>query len=58
VPSDVDLRAEALSILVAEPGITGAALGARLGKSERWGQLRKQEFGAPVTDGRSGAESS
>jgi hypothetical protein len=39
VPDDVDARAEALSILAAEPEIKGADLGLRVGKSKRWGQL-------------------
>lgn len=39
VPDDVDARAEALSILAAEPEISGADLGVRVGKSKRWGQL-------------------
>ena len=41
VPSDVDARAEALAILAAEPGISGAELGPRVGMSKRWGQLLK-----------------
>jgi hypothetical protein len=41
VPDDVDARAEALAILAAEPGISGADLGLRVGKSKRWGQLFK-----------------
>lgn len=49
VPNDVDARAEALRILDAEPGITGAELAKRCGgMSERWGQLRKKEYGAHV----------
>ena len=39
VPNDVDAQAEALAILAGEPGIKGAKLGPRVGKSERWGQL-------------------
>ena len=39
VPNDVDAQAEALSILAAEPGISGAKLGPRVGMSARWGQL-------------------
>jgi hypothetical protein len=50
VPDDFDAHAEALTILSAEPGITGKELGARVGKGERWGQLRKQEFGVQVPD--------
>ena len=41
VPDDVDARAEALAILAAEPAISGADLGLRVGKSKRWGQLFK-----------------
>ena len=39
IPNDVDAQAEALSILAAEPGISGAKLGPRVGMSARWGQL-------------------
>jgi hypothetical protein len=39
VPNDVDAQAEALAILAAEPNISGAKLGPRVGKSGRWGQL-------------------
>lgn len=49
VPSDVDARAEALAIIAAEPNITGAELGERLGMSDRWGQLRKKEYAGHVT---------
>jgi hypothetical protein len=44
VPSDVDAQAEALSILAAEPGISGAQLGPRVGKSKRWGQDFKKNL--------------
>ena len=44
VPNDVDARAEALSILDAEPGVSGAELGPRVGMSKRWGQLLKSEL--------------
>lgn len=44
VPNDVDARAEALAILDTEPGISGAELGPRVGKSKRWGQLLKNEL--------------
>jgi hypothetical protein len=37
-------QAEALSILANEPGISGAKLGPRVGKSERWGQLFMQRL--------------
>lgn len=46
VPSDVDAQAEALSILAAEPGISGAQLGPRVGKSKRWGQDFKKNLAA------------
>jgi len=42
-PTPKEARAEADAILAAEPGITGAELGKRVGMGERWGQLRKQE---------------
>jgi hypothetical protein len=51
VPNDVDARAEALRIHAEKPDITGRELGELCGKSERWGQLRKQEFGRHVTQG-------
>jgi len=44
VPSDVDAQAEALSILAAEPGISGAQLGPRVGMSKRWGQEFKKNL--------------
>ena len=44
VPSDVDARAGALLILADEPGISGAKLGPRVGKSPRWGQTFKNEL--------------
>ena len=44
VPNDFDARAEALDIWLANPGITGKDLGARVGLGERWGQLRRTEF--------------
>lgn len=39
VPSDFDAQAEAFTILAVEPGIKGAQLGPRVGKSARWGQM-------------------
>lgn len=57
VPNDVDARAEALRILDARPGISGAELGDLCGKSERWGQLRKKEFAGHVAEGGEVAES-
>lgn len=50
VPKDVDARAEALAILSAEPGISGAKLGKRVGMSERWGQLLKIELATAPQD--------
>jgi len=44
VPNDVDAQAEALSILAAEPDISGAKLAERVGKSERWGQTFKKNL--------------
>jgi len=38
VPRDVDVQAEALAIIAAEPDIKGKELGPRVGRSERWGQ--------------------
>jgi|HubBroStandDraft_6_1064221.scaffolds.fasta_scaffold09737_8 hypothetical protein len=46
VPQDVDAQAEALSILAAEPGISGAKLAERVGMSERWGQTFKKNLTA------------
>jgi hypothetical protein len=51
VPNDVDAQAEALSILAEEPGISGAKLGPRVGKSERWGQLFMQRLTARPAGG-------
>lgn len=55
VPNDVDARAQALSILLEEPDITGKELGERCGRGERWGQLRKSELAGHVADGGSQA---
>jgi hypothetical protein len=44
VPRDVDVQAEALSILAADPDISGADLGERVGRSERWGQTFKKNL--------------
>lgn len=46
VPQDVDAQAEALAILAGEPGISGAQLGRRVGRSERWGQDLKKKLAA------------
>lgn len=56
VPNDVDARAQALSILLQEPGITGKELGERCGRGERWGQLRKSELAGHVADGTGSTE--
>jgi hypothetical protein len=42
--NDVDARTEALKILGAEPDISGAKLGPRVGMSARWGQLHRDEL--------------
>jgi hypothetical protein len=42
VPRNVDVQAEALLILTAEPDITGEELGARVGRGDRWGQTFKK----------------
>lgn len=47
-PEDIDTQAEALSILIAEPDISGAALGLRLGKSKRYGCMLKAKLAASV----------
>lgn len=47
---DVDARTKALSVLSAEPGISGAELGPRVGMSKRWGQLHKPELVAMAAD--------
>ena len=50
VPKDVDARAEALTLLMVDPAISGAKLGAAVGKSERWGQLLKSELATVPAD--------
>lgn len=47
---DVDARTKALEILEAEPRISGAELGLRVGMSKRWGQLNKPELAAMTAD--------
>jgi hypothetical protein len=47
---DVDARTKALAVLAAEPGISGAKLGPRVGMSERWGQMHKPELVAMAAD--------
>lgn len=47
---DVDARTKALPILAAEPDISGAALGLRVGMSKRWGNLHRSELVAMAAD--------
>ena len=56
VPNDVDAQAEALSILAAEPNISGAKLAERVGMSERWGQTFKKNLAGSAA-GPEGGES-
>jgi len=51
VPRDVDVQAQALAIIAAEPGIKGKDLGPRVGRSERWGQEFKNNLTAAVPNG-------
>jgi hypothetical protein len=51
VPDDVDARAEALSVLAAEPDISGAQLGPRVGMSKRWGQDFKRGLATAAPKG-------
>lgn len=51
VPKDVDARAEALSVYLADPTISGAQLGPAVGMSKRWGQDRMKEFKTSVVGG-------
>ena len=51
VPDDVSARAEALAILAAEPGISGAQLGLRVGMSKRWGQDFKRDLATAAPKG-------
>jgi hypothetical protein len=51
VPRDVDVQAEALAIVAAEPGISGKELGERVGRSERWGQTFKQNLAPAAPKG-------
>jgi hypothetical protein len=44
VPKDFDAQAAALAILAEEPDISGAKLGERVGRSERWGQDFKKQL--------------
>jgi hypothetical protein len=56
VPNDVDAQAEALAILAREPDISGAKLGPRVRKSERWGQLFLKQLAARPAGGGADAE--
>lgn len=47
---DVSARTKALSVLAAEPDISGAQLGLRVGMSKRWGQDHKPELVAMAAD--------
>jgi hypothetical protein len=47
---DVSARTKALAVLAAEPGISGAQLGLRVGMSKRWGQDHKPELVAMAAD--------
>jgi hypothetical protein len=49
VPKDVDVQAEALAVIAAEPDISGADLGERVGRSERWGQTFKKNLATAGT---------
>lgn len=51
VPNDVDAQAAALSILAAEPDLSGAELARRTGMSERWGQAFKKQLAARPAGG-------
>ena len=46
-----DAQAEALSILAAEPDISGAQLGLRVNKSKRWGQDFKGQLATRTAEG-------
>jgi hypothetical protein len=45
--SPADARAEALRILAANPGVSGAELGAMCGKSGGWGSWIKRQLAKP-----------
>lgn len=55
VPEDVDTQAAALEILAQEPDISGSALGRRLGKSERYGCMLKNQLTGSVAGPDSGS---
>ena len=54
VPKDFDAQAAALAILAEEPGITGAKLAERVGRSERWGQDFKKQLATRPAGGGAG----
>ena len=54
VPEDVDTQAAALEILAGEPGISGSELGRRLGKSERYGCMLKNQLTGSIAGPDSG----
>ena len=51
VPNDINVRAEALGYYLENPDISGRELGEKVGRGERWGQLRKNEFAAAAPKG-------
>jgi len=51
IPDDVDTQAAALEILASEPGISGSALGRRLGMSERYGCMLKKQLAGSAPGG-------
>jgi hypothetical protein len=51
VPRNVDVQAEALTIITAEPGISGAALAERVGRCARWGETFKKNFATAAPAG-------
>jgi len=57
VPRDVDVQAQALAIIAAEPGIMGKDLGPRVGRSERWGQDFKNNLAITAPKGQDPEES-
>lgn len=46
IPRDLNARTQALGLYLANPNISGRELGESVGRGERWGQLRKNEFAA------------
>lgn len=51
LPDDFDAQTEALRILAAEPGISGAELGPRVNRSKRWGQTFKGKLAKAAPKG-------